>query len=84
MESLSRAEAVGEPDRDENVLRRHMNANPRRAEIAQHKLWLDAIQREYPMPYTPYKIGVYIRYYNERETARSAWIRRSDDPGVQQ
>ena len=65
MESRSRAEAVGEPDRDENVLRRHMKANPRRAEIAQHKLWMDAIQHEYPMPYTPYKIGVYIRYYNQ-------------------
>lgn len=65
MESLSRAEAVGEPDRDENVLRRHMKANPRRTEIAQHKLWMDAIQHEYPMPYTPYRIGVYIRYYNQ-------------------
>ena len=42
-----------------------MKANPRRAEIAQHKLWMDAIQHEYPMPYTPYKIGVYIRYYNQ-------------------
>jgi hypothetical protein len=65
MESISGTESAGEPDRDENVLRRHMKANPRRTEIAQHKLWMDAIQHEYPMPYTPYKIGVYIRYYNQ-------------------
>ena len=65
MESISGTESAGEPDRDENVLRRHMKANPRRTEIAQHRLWMDAIQHEYPMPYTPYKIGVYIRYYNQ-------------------
>lgn len=48
-----------------NVLRRHIKANPMRKEIARHKLWMESIQHEYPMPYVPYRIGVYIRYYNQ-------------------
>lgn len=48
-----------------NVLRRHIKENPRKAVLARHRLWLDSIPHEYPMPYTPYKIGVYIRYYNQ-------------------
>ena len=48
-----------------NVLRRHIKENPKKAALARHRLWLDSIPREYPMPYTPYKIGVYIRYFNQ-------------------
>jgi len=48
-----------------NVLRRHIKENPRKAILARHRLWLDSIPHEYPMPYTPYKIGVYIRYFNQ-------------------
>ena len=48
-----------------NVLRRHIKENPRKAVLARHRLWLDSIPHEYPMPYTPYKIGVYIRYFNQ-------------------
>lgn len=48
-----------------NVLRRHIKEDPMKIKIAKHRLWLDSIQHEYPMPYTPYKIGVYIRYYNQ-------------------
>lgn len=48
-----------------NVLRRHIKSNPKKKELARHKLWMDSIQHEYPMPYFPYKIGVYIRYYNQ-------------------
>lgn len=33
--------------------------------LARHRLRLDSIPHEYPMPYTPYKIGVYIRYFNQ-------------------
>lgn len=65
IESVYQPEVPEEPDLGENVLRRHMKANPRRSEIAQHKLWMDSVQHEYPMPYTPYRIGVYIRYYNQ-------------------
>ena len=49
----------------ENIFRRHISENPRAKQLARHKLWLDSIQHEYPMPYVPYKIGVYIRYYNQ-------------------
>ena len=48
-----------------NVLRRHIKENPMKAILARHRLWLDSILHEYPMPYTPYKIGVYIRYFNQ-------------------
>ena len=48
-----------------NVLRRHIKENPKKAALARHRLWLDSIPYEYPMPYTPYKIGVYIRYFNQ-------------------
>lgn len=33
--------------------------------LAKHKEWLRALQREYPSPYRRYKIGVYIRYFNQ-------------------
>ena len=52
-------------DNDTNVLRRHIKDDPMKIKLAKHRLWLDSIQHEYPMPYTPYKIGVYIRYYNQ-------------------
>ena len=48
-----------------SVLRRHIKENPRKAALAQHRLWMASIPHEYPMPYTPYKIGVYIRYFNQ-------------------
>ena len=49
----------------QNVFRRNVKENPRKQLIARHRHWLDSIQHEYPMPYVPYKIGVYIRYYNQ-------------------
>lgn len=48
-----------------NVFRRHIEDDPSRALIAEHRRWLDAQQKEYPMPFVPYQIGVYIRYYNQ-------------------
>ncbi len=33
--------------------------------IRRHMLWLGGIQKEYPLPSTPYRIGVYIRYFNQ-------------------
>lgn len=33
--------------------------------LAQHKLWLQTIEKEYPSPKTSFRIGVYIRYYNQ-------------------
>ena len=48
-----------------NVLRRHIKEGPQKEKLAKHRLWMNSMPHEYPMPYTPYKIGVYIRYYNQ-------------------
>ena len=48
-----------------NVLRRHIKEDPIKEKLAKHRLWMNSMPHEYPMPYTPYKIGVYIRYYNQ-------------------
>lgn len=37
----------------------------RRRMLARHKLWLDSLQHEYPSPYAHYRIGVYIRFFNQ-------------------
>lgn len=49
----------------ENVLRRHIKEDPRKKLLAKHRLWMDNLQHEYPLPFHPFKIGVYIRYYNQ-------------------
>lgn len=48
-----------------NVLRRHIKEDPMKEKLAKYRLWMNSMPHEYPMPYTPYKIGVYIRYYNQ-------------------
>ncbi|MBR4766075.1 MAG: recombinase family protein [Clostridia bacterium] len=37
----------------------------RERKIAEHKLWLRSIRHERPNPTVNYKIGVYIRYFNQ-------------------
>ena len=37
----------------------------RAIQIAQHKAWLGSIRRERPTTNTPYKVGIYIRYFNQ-------------------
>ena len=34
-------------------------------QIAAHKAWLQIVRKERPSPSFPYKVGVYIRYYNQ-------------------
>ena len=48
-----------------NVFRLQDLPDERKDLIRRHRLWLDTIQKEYPMPMTPYRIGVYIRYFNQ-------------------
>ena len=48
-----------------NVLRRHIKEDLMKEKLAKHQLWMNSMPHEYPMPYTPYKIGEYIRYYNQ-------------------
>lgn len=33
--------------------------------ISEHRLWMQSIRRERPLPSKQYKVGVYIRYYNQ-------------------
>ncbi len=33
--------------------------------LAEHRLWLQNIRKERPMPSKHYKVGIYIRYYNQ-------------------
>ena len=54
-----------EAENAENVLRRHIKEDPRKTLLAKHRVWMDNLQHEYPLPYHPFKIGVYIRYYNQ-------------------
>ena len=64
------------PGRNENVniLRRHIKDNPEKALLARHRLWMNSVQHEYPLPFVPFRIGVYIRYYNQ--TKHSNYIEK--------
>ncbi len=48
-----------------NVFARKEEENLRRQMIRKHKAWLELIRHEYPLPQDPYRIGVYIRYFNQ-------------------
>ena len=48
-----------------NVFRPNDISPEKKDLIRRHMLWLGTIQNEYPMPTTPYRIGVYIRYFNQ-------------------
>ncbi len=64
-DDLAHAESVvpGISPGSYNVFR-HENQY-RRDRISRHKRWLNSIVHECPMPHTAYRIGVYIRYYNQ-------------------
>ncbi len=50
---------------NKNVFTRKSNENQHRQKLRKHKAWLELIRHEYPLPQDYYKIGVYIRYYNQ-------------------
>ena len=52
-----------------NVFRKAEPADRRREALRKHKAWLELIRHEYPMPEKPYRIGVYIRYFNQTKYA---------------
>lgn len=41
----------------------------RRRKVAQHKAWLTSFPHECPSPYNHYRIGVYIRFFNQTRYA---------------
>jgi len=65
---------IREEEKYENVFRRGIQENPREKLLAQNKLWLASIQHEYPMPYIPFKIGVYIRFYNQTQYSDDVYL----------
>lgn len=48
-----------------NVFRRNDISAEQKTLIRRHRQWLDQFQKEYPLPSHPYRIGVYIRYFNQ-------------------
>lgn len=63
-------------DEYENVFRRRYQENPKEKMLAMHRLWMAALQHEYPMPYVPYRIGVYIRFYNQTQYRDEEYLKR--------
>ena len=58
------------PDEDQtedeqNVFSRKPEEDRHRQLIRKHKAWLELIRHEFPLPQTEYRIGVYIRYFNQ-------------------
>lgn len=49
----------------QNVFQRNETQDYRRALLRKHKAWLELIQHEYPLPNKHYRIGIYIRYFNQ-------------------
>ncbi len=60
----------------ENVFRRGMEEGPKEKMLARHRLWLATIQHEYPMPYVPYMIGVYIRFFNQTQYSDEVYLEK--------
>lgn len=58
----------------ENVFRRGITQSPKEKLLAKHRLWLATIQHEYPMPYVPYRIGVYIRFFNQTQYSDEMYL----------
>lgn len=48
-----------------NVFRKGIDDPQQRELIRKHRSWLDSFKHEYPLPYRHYRIGVYIRYFNQ-------------------
>ncbi len=54
------------PEAEEvNVFRLNDISDEQKALIRRHRQWLDQFRKEYPLPSHPYRIGVYIRYFNQ-------------------
>ena len=60
----------------ENVFRRHIKEDPNKIKFAKHKLWLDSLQHEYPLPYVDYRVGVYIRFFNQTKYSDEVYLEK--------
>ena len=59
-----------------NVFRRHIKEDPNKIKYAKHRLWLDSLQHEYPMPYVKYRVGVYIRFFNQTKYSDEVYLEK--------
>lgn len=63
---MNLAAAVPQAETTEmNVFRRNDISDEQKAMIRRHRQWLDQFRKEYPLPSHPYRIGVYIRFFNQ-------------------
>ena len=51
--------------------------SPKEIQLAEHKMWLNSIRKEYPNPNKKFKIGVYIRFFNQ--TKHKDYLERHKD-----
>lgn len=51
--------------------------SPKELQLAEHKIWLNSIRKEYPSPNIKFKIGVYIRFFNQ--TKHQDYLERHKD-----
>ena len=54
-----------EDSEDINVFRINDITSDKKDLIRRHQKWLGSLRKEFPKVSTPYRIGVYIRYYNQ-------------------
>lgn len=48
-------------------------------EVARHKQWLKTIRHETPNPKIPFKVAVYIRYFNQTKYEDEAYLERNKE-----
>lgn len=48
-------------------------------EVAQHKQWLKSIRHETPNPKIPFKVAVYIRYFNQTKYEDEDYLERNKE-----
>lgn len=68
----SQGNTLGSADQDEELKER----------ISQHKQKMLNITHEYPLPETPYRIGVYIRFYNQTDHPDEEMLRKYEQEYV--
>lgn len=73
---LESGEVQAQPVEYDNILRRRFQESPKEKLLAQHRVWMASVQHEYPMPYFPYRIGVYIRFFNQTQYRDEEYLQR--------
>lgn len=61
---------------DTNVFRQGVREDKKKRMLAKHRLWLESIQHEYPLPYQPFRIGVYIRFFNQTKYSDAVYLEK--------